>query len=209
MLLWVWCCCTTSPPSLFWKYLMVLSALGPPIPPVSLPSLFCLNLLHLLSAFLQPAAVFTSVPPLSSCTLGWERWSQVGLQTWVMWLRLTHTPRHQPSVWSQQWHKHKSKHTHTHIRVYTESTHRQTDLVVPTIWNPVMQVAIIIITLYDVIIIEKLEMNPSAMRSDCKQVCDTNTHTHTHTHKSVSKEVYHHNNLSLRQRADVELCFPA
>ena len=185
LLLWAGCCCTASPTSSFWESLMVLSAFHSPIPSgfTSLPFFFCLNLLHLLSALLKTIICSFHIHPLLSSpfALGWKRWSQVGLQTWVMWLRLSHTPRHQPSVWSQQWHKRKSKHTHTHIRVYTESTHRQTDLAVPTIWNPVMQVAIIIITLYDVIIIEKLEMNPSAMRSDCKQVCDTHTHTHTHT----------------------------
>lgn len=153
--------------------------------PSGFTSLLYLNLLHLFSAPLfslpHPAASHLShynteftlrlqfqksipfFPPPLSFFLGWERWSQVGLQTWVMWLRLTHTARHQPSVWSQQWHKRKNKHTHT---LHTESTHRQTDLAVPTIWNPVMQVAIII-TLYYVIIIEKLKMNPSGMTSDC------------------------------------------
>lgn len=32
-------------------------------------------------------------------------WSQVRVQTWLMLLRLTHAPRHQPGVWSQRWHK--------------------------------------------------------------------------------------------------------
>lgn len=110
----------------------------------------------------HPPSASPPPPPLSIFKAS-AHWSQVGLQTWVMWLRLTHALRHQPSVWSQQWHKHYSKHTHTHTHhILTEKTHRQTDLAVPTFWNPVMQTAIII-TLCYVIIIEKLKINPSVI----------------------------------------------
>lgn len=117
---------------------MVLSAFGS-ANHFSFSSPFFLNLFHLLSAplFLSPSPrslpssltttpnllpvcsfkpIPFSPPPLSF-SLWLERWSQVGLQTWVMWLRLTHTSRHQPSVWSQQWHKHKNKHTQTHTHI--------------------------------------------------------------------------------------------
>lgn len=111
-------------------------------------------------------------PPPLSFFLGWDRWSQVGLQTWVMWLRLTHAAKTsavsvEPAMTQAQ------EQTHTHTLQYI-----QTDLVVPTIWNPVMQLAIII-TLYCLIIIEKLKMKSSVMRSDCGTVnmCTTQTHT--------------------------------
>lgn len=128
----------------------------------------------------HPPSASPPPPPLSIFKAS-AHWSQVGLQTWVMWLRLTHALRHQPSVWSQQWHKHYSKHTHTS---YTEKTHRQTDLAVPTFWNPVMQTAIII-TLCYVIIIEKLKINPSVIwdqPANSKHVLHNHTHTLTHSH---------------------------
>lgn len=74
----------------------------------------------------HPPSASPPPPPLSIFKAS-AHWSQVGLQTWVMWLRLTHALRHQPSVWSQQWHKHYSKHTHTHIIYWLKRhTGRQT-----------------------------------------------------------------------------------
>lgn len=59
------------------------------------------------------------------------------------------------------------EHTHTHTR-YIVNRHRGRQTWRCRHWNPVMQVAIII-TLYYVIIIKKLKMNPSEMRSDCER----------------------------------------
>lgn len=73
----------------------------------------------------HPPSASPPPPPLSIFKAS-AHWSQVGLQTWVMWLRLTHALRHQPSVWSQQWHKHYSKHTHTHTS-YTDWKDTQAD----------------------------------------------------------------------------------
>lgn len=52
-----------------------------------------------------------------------QRWSQVGLQTWLMWLRLTHATRHELSAWSQQWHKHKHHNTADRLGGATSMRH--------------------------------------------------------------------------------------
>ena len=104
LLVWVWCtgcrteCSASAAPSLHISLLKILL--------VSL-HLVLNNCITKLTLHLQ-----ILIHPWILSTSGRRHWSQVGLQTWLMWLRLTHSPRHQPSVWSQRWHKPKTKHTH-------------------------------------------------------------------------------------------------
>lgn len=88
------------------------------------------------------------------------------------------SPRHQPSAWSQQWH------THTRTLACTEPRHRQADLMVPTIWNSVIQGNIIItIECWSLLRNWKLIQQWWDQSADSKHICD-NTHTSDCMHES-------------------------